>query len=243
MADIENQTPREPAGQTQEIPKDEATEETVNETQKEAGTRASGRPEAITGTLPEENPEKTYEGILEAVLFSMGDSVETSRLASLIRKSREETVEILHRLQERYSRPEYGIQLLELDGSWQLATKTVYYDNLVEIAKQPKKPVLTDVMMETLSIIAYKQPVTKAEIERIRGVSSDHAVNRLLEYGLVKELGRLNVPGRPILFGTTEKFLRSFGVESTDDLPEINPVKVEDFKAEAEAELNVKVDV
>ena len=97
--------------------------------------------------------------------------------------------------------------------------------------------------METLSIIAYKQPVTKAEIEKIRGVSSDHAVNRLMDYELVRELGRLQVPGRPILFGTTDTFLRYFGMDSTTELPTLSAVEIEDFKAEAEAELRVTVDV
>ena len=83
--------------------------------------------------------------------------------------------------------------------------------------------------METLSIIAYKQPVTKIEIEKIRGVSSDHAVNKLVEYNLVCELGRLDAPGRPLLFGTTEEFLRCFGVHSIDDLPVLSPVQVEEF--------------
>ena len=108
---------------------------------------------------------------------------------------------------------------------------------------QPKKAVLTDVMMETLSIIAYKQPVTKQEIDKIRGVKSDHAVNKLVEYKLVQELGRLDAPGRPIVFGTTEEFLRNFGVDSTDNLPEISPVKMEDFRAEVEEEMQIKLDV
>ena len=103
---------------------------------------------------------------------------------------------------------------------------------------QPKKPALTDVMLETLSIIAYKQPVTKAEIEKIRGVKCDHAINKLVEYELVRELGRLDAPGRPILFGTTEEFLRSFGVASTEELPMISPDKIEDFKKEAQEEAN-----
>ena len=94
------------------------------------------------------------------------------------------------------------------------STKQEYYEYLVEIALQPKKAVLTDVMLETLSIIAYKQPVTKQEIEKIRGVKCDHAINKLVEYNLVQELGRLDAPGRPILFGTTEEFLRNFGVQS-----------------------------
>ena len=125
----------------------------------------------------------------------------------------------------------------------QMCTKQEYYDYLVNIAMQPKKAVLTDVMMETLSIIAYKQPVTKQEIDKIRGVKSDHAVNKLVEYKLVQELGRLDAPGRPIVFGTTEEFLRNFGVDSTDNLPEISPVKMEDFRAEVEEEMQIKLDV
>ena len=100
-----------------------------------------------------------------------------------------------------------------------------------------------DVLLETLSIIAYKQPVTKAEIEKIRGVSSEHAVSKLVEYNLVQELGRLDAPGRPLLFGTTEEFLRSFGVSSIDELPVLSPVQVEEFKQEAEEEMHVKLDV
>lgn len=180
---------------------------------------------------------------LEAILFSMGDPVETSRLADAVGKDTDETVSLLEELREKYDAEESGIQLLRLDDSWQLTTRKEYYDALIRIAKQPKKPVLTDVMMETLSIIAYKQPVTRSEIEKIRGVSCEHAVNRLLEYDLIKELGRLQVPGRPILLGTTDTFLRCFGMDSAEGLPSISPVELEDIKAEAEAELQVRIDV
>ena len=105
----------------------------------------------------------------------------------------------------------------------------------------PKKHVLTDVLLETLSIIAYKQPVTRAEIEKIRGVSCSHAVNRLVEYNLAKEVGRLDAPGHPILFGTTDDFLRSFGISSMDDLPDISPDKIEDFRRQAEEEAGIEV--
>lgn len=132
---------------------------------------------------------------------------------------------------------------MELEDSYQLCTKSEMYEYLIRVAKQPRKIVLSDVVMETLSIIAYKQPITKLEIEKIRGVKCDHAVNKLVEYELVTELGRLDAPGRPILFGTTEAFLRHFGVNSLEDLPEINPVQVEDFKAEAEEEIQMKLDV
>lgn len=180
---------------------------------------------------------------LEAILFAMGDPVETERLAGAIEKTPEETKQLLAVLKERYAGEDSGIQLLCLDDAWQLSTKKEYYEQLIRIAKQPKKPNLTDVMLETLSIIAYKQPVTRSEIEKIRGVSCEHAVNRLMEYELICELGRLQVPGRPILLGTTDKFLRCFGLESTEDLPVLSQVELEDFKAEAEAELQVQVDV
>ena len=97
--------------------------------------------------------------------------------------------------------------------------------------------------LETLSIIAYKQPVTRLEIEKIRGVSCDHAVNKLLELNLIRELGRLDAPGKPILFGTTEQFLRSFGVNSLDELPDVSPDRLEEFKEEAAKEVSLDLDV
>ena len=116
-----------------------------------------------------------------------------------------------------------------------------YYENLIRVATAPKKQVLTEVVLETLSIIAYKQPVTKMEISKIRGVSSDHAVNRLVEYGLVYEVGRMDAPGRPALFATTEEFLRRFGVGSTTDLPTMNPEQEEEIKQAVEEELQYRL--
>ncbi len=192
-----------------------------------------------------EQTEKTAAAAIEAILFSMGESVELGRIAEAIGRQAQETRNLLHAMQERYQQEDRGIQIIELEDSFQLCTKQEYYDCLITIASQPKKAVLTDVMMETLSIIAYKQPVTKAEIQRIRekirGVKCDHAVNRLMEYDLVQELGRLDAPGRPILLGTTEEFLRTFGIDSTEHLPEISTVQMEDFKAQAEAEVPVGV--
>ena len=180
---------------------------------------------------------------LEAILFAMGEPVGLDRLAGAIERSPEETQALLEELGARYDRDGAGIRLLRLEDSYQLTTRKEYYEALIRIAKQPKKPHLTDVMMETLSIIAYKQPVTRSEIENIRGVSCEHAVNRLLEYDLIRELGRLQVPGRPILLGTTDTFLRCFGMETTEDLPQLSTVELEDFKAEAEAELRIQVEV
>ncbi|MCD7817983.1 MAG: SMC-Scp complex subunit ScpB [Lachnospiraceae bacterium] len=183
------------------------------------------------------------EAAIEAILFAAGDSVEVEKLAAAIEQDVETTEKLLMHMMDRYREEERGIELTKLDGTWQLCTKKEYYPYLIRIANQPRKIVLTDVVMETLSIIAYKQPVTKLEIEKIRGVKSDHAVNRLVEYNLIQEIGRLDAPGRPILFGTTEEFLRHFGLRSLEDLPEIDTVQMEDFKAEAEEEIEAKVEV
>ena len=187
--------------------------------------------------------EKKYEAIVEAILFTMGESVELERIAKTLELDTERTKKIIEHLMQRYEDDGVGVKIMELDGSYQMCTKGEMYEYLVKIAKQPKKHVLTDVLLETLSIIAYKQPGTKKEIDKIRGVKSDHAVNKLVEYNLVQELGRLDAPGRPIVFGTTEEFLRNFGVDSTDNLPEISPVKMEDFRAEVEEEMQIKLDV
>ena len=183
------------------------------------------------------------EAVIEAVLFTMGDSVEVNRLADVIEEDVKTVNEILDQMAARYSQEDRGITLTRLDNAVQLCTKADMYEYLIKIAKAPRKMVLTDTVLETLSIVAYKQPVTRVEIERIRGVSCDHAINKLLEYDLITELGRLDAPGRPLLFGTTEQFLRSFGVESLEELPELNPVQMAEFKQQAEAEVQLQLDV
>ena len=186
---------------------------------------------------------KRLESIIEAILFTMGDSVEVEVIAAAIEHDVETTKKIIHNMMDRYDAEERGIKIIELENSFQMCTKQDMYEYLIKVAKQPKKYVLTDVMLETLSIIAYKQPVTRLEIEKIRGVKSDHAVNKLIEYGLVCEVGRLDAPGRPLLFGTTEEFLRRFSVQSMDELPGIDPERMESFKEEAEDEAQLKLDI
>ena len=183
------------------------------------------------------------EAAIEAILFSAGDSVETGRIAKAIGQDKTTTEKIIRNMMLKYNARDRGIKILELDGAFQLCTKQEYYEYLVEIALQPKKAVLTDVMLETLSIIAYKQPVTKQEIEKIRGVKCDHAINKLVEYNLICEVGRLDAPGRPLLFGTTEEFLRRFSIQSVEDLPSLNQEQMENFKTEAEEEAQLKLDV
>ena len=186
-------------------------------------------------------PESDWEAIVEAVLFTMGNSVELRQLAAAIDQSENVARRVVTSLQKRYQKENRGMQIIELENAYQMCTRAEYYENLIRVASAPKKHVLTDVVLETLSIIAYKQPVTKMEISKIRGVSSDHAVNRLVEYGLVYEAGRLDAPGRPALFATTEEFLRRFGVGSTTDLPTMNPEQEEEIRQEVEEELQMKL--
>ena len=183
------------------------------------------------------------ESAIEAILFTMGESVELSKIAYAIGHDEKTTEKIIHQMMDKYEAEDRGVRIIELDGAFQMCTKKEMYDYLIRIAKQPKRHVLTDVLLETLSIIAYKQPVTKLEIEKIRGVKSDHAVNKLVEYNLVEEKGRLDAPGRPLLFGTSEEFLRRFGIQSTQELPNLNSEQIETFKAEAEEEIQLKLDV
>lgn len=186
---------------------------------------------------------KQIEAQIEAILFTMGEAVEVERIAGAIDHDVDTTRKIIHKMMDNYQEEGRGIQIIELDGAFQLCTKASMYETIIKITHIPKKHVLTDVLLETLSIIAYKQPITKLQIEQIRGVKSDHAVNKLVEYNLICEMGRLDAPGRPILFGTTEEFLRCFGLQSLDALPVLNPEKVEDFKLEAEEELQMKLDI
>lgn len=183
------------------------------------------------------------QGAIEAILFTMGDSVELENIAAAIGHDEKTTRKLIHNMMDRYEDEDRGVRIIELDNAFQMCTKKEMYEYLIRVAKQPKRYVLTDVLLETLSIIAYRQPVTKLEIEKIRGVKSDHAVNKLVEYGLVEETGRLDAPGRPILFGTTEEFLRRFSVHSLDELPSLKPEQIEHFKEEAEDEAQMKLDI
>ena len=190
----------------------------------------------------EESVKKT-EAAIEAILFSMGDAVELKDLADVLQIDGKTVQKILDDMMVRYEEEDRGIKIVKLENAYQLCTKNEYYDILSSLVNIPKKHSLTDSLMETLSIVAYKQPVTKLEIEKIRGVKSDHAVNKLVEYNLVCERGRLDAPGKPILFGTTEEFLRNFGVRSTEELPSIQPDLVEEMKSEAEEEVQLKLNL
>ncbi len=186
---------------------------------------------------------KKVKAIIEAVLFAMGESVEITKLAEITETKEEDIRPILLEMQKEYMEREGGIQLLILEDAVQLGTKKELYEYIIRIAKEPKKITLSEAVLETLAIIAYKQPITRVEIEKIRGVSAHRAIEKLLEYDFVQELGRLEAPGRPVLFGTTEQFLRSFGLENLSQMPNLEIDKMEEFREEAEQEIGLSVGV
>lgn len=183
------------------------------------------------------------QAAIEAILFTMGNSVELSRIAATIEQDEDTTRELIHKMMDKYEEENRGIHIIELDNSFQMCTKKEMYDYLIKIAKQPKRHVLSEIQLETLSIVAYRQPISRLEIEKIRGVKSDYAVNKLVEYGLIEECGRLDAPGHPIVFGTTEEFLRRFSIQTLDELPDLNPEQMETFKEEAEEEAQISLKV
>lgn len=177
------------------------------------------------------------ENTIEALLFAMGRSVSIQEICTALETTEEPALQAVERLIRRYQAQQGGIEIIKIGDNYQMTTSASCFEGLIRVAKHPQKPVLTDIVMETLAIIAYKQPITKAEIERIRGVKSDHAVNRLVEYNLVYEVGRLNAPGRPALFATTEDFLRRFGVSSLEQLPALNPEIAEEIRQQVDQEV------
>ncbi|MCL1878661.1 MAG: SMC-Scp complex subunit ScpB [Defluviitaleaceae bacterium] len=162
------------------------------------------------------------EKILEAMLFASGESVPLSRLAEALGCDIPLTRNLLSRMAEKYSADNAGIQLSEADDAFCLCTNPAYFSSVQRLLKIRPRRALSQTLLETLAVIAFKQPVTKSVIENIRGVNCDHGVNRLVEYGLVEEKGRLDAPGRPILFGTSEEFLLFYGLKNVDELMEIS---------------------
>lgn len=162
---------------------------------------------------------KNIECALEAVLFSLGEAVETEKLAEALEVKEEEIKASFEVLKKKYEDENRGIKLIEIDGSIQMCSNPEYYECIQRVTQIKKQAGLSSAALETLSIIAYNQPVTKGTMDFIRGVDCTYSVARLLERGFIDELGRAETPGRPILYGTTMEFLRCFGLKSLEDLP------------------------
>lgn len=216
--------------------------EKIENTENEENMQNIENTEKTENTENIEWENRNLAAAIEAILFSVGDAVSVKELAKVLEAGENEVSAVIEHMIKEYEEEQRGIKIIKLEDAYQLCTKQEYYDYLIKLVNMPKKHVLTDALMETLSIVAYKQPITRQEIEAIRGVSCVHAINKLVEYQLIGEVGRLDAVGRPILFGTTEEFMRSFGVTSLDELPVITPDKIEDFRKEAMEEANIHVE-
>lgn len=182
--------------------------------------------------------EKTFMNnnvsCLEALLFASGKPVDSKILAEVMGISLNELKEVANELENQLSVENSGIQLIEINDGYQLSTNEAFYDKIIKLLDTKQKPSLSQAAMEVLAIISYNQKITRAEIEKIRGVSSDSAINRLLEYNLIEEAGRLDAPGRPMTFKTTDEFLRLFGYKSLADMPELPRIVEEDAQIQME---------
>ena len=167
------------------------------------------------------------KSIIEAILFSAGRIVKINELILVLEKNEEEINTIIKNMQQEYKSENRGIEIIKVEDGYQLATKKELYEYIYPILDKRSKPNLSTAALETLSIIAYNPRVTRAEIEAIRGVSADACVYKLLEYGLVEEAGKTDLPGKPMSYKTTDEFLKMFGYTSLKDLPELPRYKLD----------------
>ena len=165
--------------------------------------------------------------LVEAMLFANGKPLSLKTICEITEKEKEEVQEAISILKQNLIDRNSGIQLLEVKDSYQLATLEKFYSYICTMLDNRPKPTLSQAAFEVLSIVAYNQNVTRAEMERIRGVSSDSALNKLLEYNLIEEAGRMDAPGRPMMYKTSDEFLKMFGYKSLKDLPELPKLKEE----------------
>lgn len=163
---------------------------------------------------------RDIQAVIEAVLFAAGDAVEIEKLADIVDVDKRSLTEILKKMMDQYNYERRGLHIIRLENAYQMCTRGEFQEQIAMLAQPRRKQNLSSAAMEVLAVVAYKQPVTRTTIEHIRGVNCDYIVNRLIERNLIEEVGRLDAPGRPILFGTTQEFLRCFGVSGIDELPD-----------------------
>ena len=169
-------------------------------------------------------------GIIESILFAAGREVTIKELMTVLEAESIDIISIVNEMKENYEKEDRGIQIINVDGAYQLCTKKKNYDYICQIFDKRAKLQLSQSAMETLSVIAYNPRITRAEIEAIRGVSSDGVIYKLLDYNLIAETGKLDAPGRPTTFSTTNEFLKMFGLSSLKDLPELPRYKLDSNK-------------
>ncbi|MFI3174808.1 MAG: SMC-Scp complex subunit ScpB [Bacillota bacterium] len=173
---------------------------------------------------------KEMEAVIESLLFISGEAVPLSVIAKTIELDKATTRAMVVDLISKYEKEKRGLRISQVEDGYQMSTAPKCFEYIRSMYQSPVKTGLSQSLLETLAIIAYKQPITKMQIEEIRGVSASHAVMKLMERNLIYEVGRSEVPGRPILLGTTQEFLRHFGFTTMEELPPLKEVKVEELK-------------
>lgn len=171
--------------------------------------------------------EEKNKAIIESILFSMGREVAVKELAMVLEKSPEEVIKIVNELKDEYNNKNRGIEIIKVNDSYQMCTKKDFYDYISQVSDKKAKPNLSNAALEIISIIAYNPNITRAEIETIRGVNCDGTIYKLLEYNLIEESGKLDAPGRPTTYTTSNKFLKMFGLTSLEELPELPKYKLD----------------
>lgn len=171
---------------------------------------------------------KKKKAIVESILFAAGRIIKINELMAILEVSSEEIASIINCMQEDYEKEDRGIEIIKVEDGYQLATKKEMYEYLYPIFDKRSKPNLSGASMETLAIIAYNPKITRAEIEAIRGVNSDGTIYKLLEYNLIENVGKADLPGRPTMYSTTDNFLKMFGIKSLNELPELPRYKVDE---------------
>lgn len=168
------------------------------------------------------------EAIIEAILFACGREVKIKELVSALEMNEEDIIKIIENMNEGFKKLNRGIEIIRMNDSYQMCTKKEYYEYIYPILDKRSKPNLSNAALEILAIIAYNSGVTKAEIEMIRGVNSDATIYKLLEYNLIEEAGKLDAPGKPMSYRTTLNFLKMFGYNSLEDLPDLPKYKIDE---------------
>lgn len=171
---------------------------------------------------------KKQQGIIESILFAAGRQVDIKELMSATELGHDEIIGIIELMKNEYSNESRGIEIIKVEDSYQLCAKKENYDYIYPVFDKRSKPNLSPAALEVVSIIAYNPKITRAEIEAIRGVSSDGSIYKLLEYELIQEAGRKDAPGRPTMYETSPKFLKMFGLTSLDELPELPRYKLDE---------------
>lgn len=176
-----------------------------------------------------------YRSIIESLLFMSGEPLNIKEISNIIECDIDYTREILNNMKDEFEKDNRGIKLIQLESNFQLVTKEENSNYVQKLLKTNVRQSLSQAALETLAIVSYKQPITRIDIDEIRGVKSDRAIQTLVEKKLIKECGRLDVPGKPILYGTTEEFLKHFGLESLKALPSLEQI-LDEFKEEGNEE-------